>query len=451
MSNHKKPHIKVGPPGPEAVEWVSRDERVISQSYTRAYPLVVEKGEGVYIEDVDGNRYLDFTSGIAVTSTGHCHPAVVERIIRQSRRLIHMSGTDFYYPSEIRLAEKLAEITPGGHPKKVFFTNSGTESNEAAMKLTRYHKKKSLYISFYGGFYGRTMGALSLSASKEVHRRGFAPFVPGVIHVPYANCYRCAYGLKVGECDFYCVRWIKEELFRTAVSPEDVSAIFIEPIQGEGGYIVPPGGYLRRIADMAKEFDILLAVDEIQTGMGRTGKMFACEHEDVIPDIITIAKGIASGMPLGAMVASSSVMTWVHGSHANTFGGNPISCEAALATIELLENGLVSNAAEVGSYTLSKLRDMKSRHPVIGDVRGKGLMIGIEFVRDSEKKEGAIAERDAIIKGCFKRGLLILGCGQGVIRLMPPLILSKEEADRALTILEEAIYEVERKNLSTKS
>lgn len=392
---------------------------------------------------MDGNRYLDFTSGIAVTSTGHCHPAIVDGIIKQSKRLIHMSGTDFYYPSEIKLAEKLTEITPGAHPKKVFFTNSGTESNEAAMKLARYHKKRPLYISFYGGFYGRTMGALSLSASKEVHRRGFAPFVPGVVHVPYAYCYRCAYGLRAEDCDFYCVRWIKEELFREAVPPEDVSSIFIEPIQGEGGYVVPPDGYLKRIADLAREFDLLLVVDEIQTGMGRTGKMFACEYEEIVPDIITIAKGIASGMPLGAMVSSSSVTTWVRGSHANTFGGNPISCEAALATIELLENGLVSNAAEMGSYTLSKLKDMKARHSIIGDLRGKGLMTGIEFVRDGEKKEGAIAERDAIIKGCFKRGLLILGCGQSVVRLMPPLILSKGEADMALTILEEAIYEVE--------
>lgn len=444
MSNHKKPHIKVGPPGSEAASWVSRDGRVISQSYTRAYPLVVEKGEGVFIEDVDGNRYLDFTSGIAVTSTGHCHPSVVDRIIKQSLRLIHMSGTDFYYPSEIRLAEKLTEITPGDHAKKVFFTNSGTESNEAAMKLSRYHKKKTLYLSFYGGFYGRTMGALSLTASKEVHRRGFAPFVPGVVHVPYAYCYRCAYGLKREECHFYCVTWIKEELFSTAVSPEEVSAIFIEPIQGEGGYVIPPEGYLRKIADLAKEFGFLLVVDEIQTGMGRTGKMFACEHEGVIPDIVTVAKGIASGMPLGAMVASSSVMTWERGSHANTFGGNPIACEAALATIELLENGLVENAAEVGSHILSKLREMRGCHPLIGDVRGKGLMVGIEFVRGDEKMENAVEERDAIIRGCFKRGLLLLGCGRSVIRLMPPLILSKEDADTALTLLEESIDEVEK-------
>lgn len=444
MSDHNKPHIKVGPPGSGATEWVKRDERVISQSYTRAYPLVVEKGEGVFIEDVDGNRYLDFTSGIAVTSTGHCHPSIVDRIIRQSKRLVHMSGTDFYYPSEIKLAERLTEITPGDQPKKVFFTNSGTESNEAAMKLARYHTKRPLYLSFYGGFYGRTMGALSLTASKEVHRRGFAPFVPGVVHVPYAYCYRCAYGLRVGDCNFYCVTWIKEELFRTTVPPGEVSSIFIEPIQGEGGYVVPPDGYLKRISELAREFGILLVVDEIQTGMGRTGKMFACEYEDVVPDIITIAKGIASGMPLGAMVASSSVMTWVRGSHANTFGGNPIACEAALGTVDLLEGGLVENAADAGAYILSKLTDMKSRHSLIGDVRGKGLMIGIEFVREGAKQEGAIEQRDAIIRGCFKRGLLLLGCGQSVIRLMPPLILSKEEADTALTILEETMYEVER-------
>lgn len=441
--SREKSHNKTGPPGPEAIQWVRRDEAVISQSYTRAYPLVVKKGEGISIEDVDGNRYLDFTSGIAVTSTGHCHPAIVDRIIGQSRRLIHMSGTDFYYPSEIQLAEKLTALAPGVHPKKVFFTNSGTESNEAAMKLARYHTKRPLYISFYGGFYGRTMGALSLTAGKEVHRRGFAPFVPGVVHVPYAYCYRCVYGLKAEECDFYCVRWIREELFRTTVPPEEVAAIFIEPIQGEGGYVVPPDGYLKKMADMAKELGLLLVVDEIQTGMGRTGKMFACEHEGVIPDIMTVAKGIASGLPLGAMIASSSVMTWVRGSHANTFGGNPVACEAALGTIELLENSLVENAATIGSYILSKLTEMKIRRPLIGDVRGKGLMIGIEFVRGSDR-EKAVVEKDAIIKRCFEKGLLLLGCGQSVIRLMPPLILSKDEADTALTILEEAIYEVEK-------
>ena len=440
----KRPHISAGPPGPNAVEWVSRDKSVISQSYTRAYPLVVEKGEGVYIEDVDGNRYLDFTSGIATTSTGHCHPAVVEKIISQSKKLINMTGTDFYYTSEIKLAEKLVTITPGKQPKKVFFTNSGTESNEAAMKLARYHTKRPLFISFIGGFYGRTMGSLSLSASKEVHRRGFAPFVPGVSHVPYAYCYRCAYGLKADECDFYCVRWIKEELFRTKVPPEEVAAIFIEPIQGEGGYVFPPDGYLKKMEALAREFNILLVADEIQTGMGRTGRMFACEYDGVIPDIITIAKGIASGLPLGAMVASSSVMTWVPGSHGNTFGGNPVACEAALTTIELLENSLIENAAIVGAHILSKLKDMQNRHPVIGDIRGKGLMIGIEFVREQETKERAVKEREKIIAACFRKGLLILGCGQSTIRLMPPLILTIKDANTALAILEDAIDEVER-------
>jgi len=445
MSHNNKPEIKGSLPGPEAAEWVRRDESVISQSYTRTYPLVVEKGEGAFIEDVDGNRYLDFTSGIAVTATGHCHPAIVERIINQSKRLIHMSGTDFYYPSEIRLAEKLTAMIPGNHPKKVFFTNSGTESNEAAMKLARYHTKRPFYISFYGGFYGRTMGALSLTASKEVHKRGFAPFVPGVAHVPYAYCYRCPYNLKAGECDFYCVTWIREELFRTTVPPEEVAAIFIEAIQGEGGYVVPPDGYLRRMAGLAREYGMLLVVDEIQSGMGRTGRMFACEYDGIVPDILTIAKGIASGLPLGAMVASSSVMTWEKGSHASTFGGNPVACEAALGTIELLENGLVENAAHVGAYILSRLKEMKARQPLIGDVRGRGLMIGIEFVREGEKKERAVEEREAIIAGCFKRGLLLLGCGQSVIRLIPPLIISREDADTALAILEETIDEVERR------
>ncbi|MBI4714708.1 MAG: acetyl ornithine aminotransferase family protein, partial [Nitrospirae bacterium] len=399
-------------------------------------------GEGMVIEDVDGNRYLDFTSGIAVASTGHCHPAVVEAAVRQTRNLIHMSGTDFYYRPEVLLAEKLTAITPGAFSKKVFFTNSGTEATEAAMKLARYHTRRPLFLAFSGGFHGRTMGALSLTASKAVHRKGFSPLVPGVTHVPYAYCYRCAYGLKPESCNLYCVAWIEEELFRTQVPPEEVAALFVEPIQGEGGYVVPPPGFLPRLRELTAKYGILLAVDEIQTGMGRTGRMFACDHEGVVPEILMIAKGIASGFPLGAMVSAASVTTWVRGSHANTFGGNPVACEAALATIRLLEEGLVENAAVQGEYLLSRLREMKALYPVIGDVRGKGLMVGVEFVLDSETRAPAHSYRERVVQACFRKGLLLLGCGENVIRFIPPLIVSREEIDTALAIFQEGVGEV---------
>jgi 4-aminobutyrate aminotransferase len=415
----------------------------VSPSYTRSYPLVVKGAMGMTITDVDGYTYLDFTAGVAVTATGHCHPRVVEAITRQAQRLIHMSGTDFYYPSEIELAEKLKEMTPGRHDKRVFFTNSGSEATEASMKLARYHTKRPLYLSFYGGFHGRTMGALSLTGSKVIQRKGFSPLLPGVTQVPYAYCYRCVYGLTPDSCNFHCVQWIEEELFRTTVPPEEVAAIFVEPIQGEGGYVVPPPGYLKRLRELADRYGILLVADEIQSGMGRTGRMFAIDHEGVVPDIMTIAKGIASGLPLRAMVASADVTDWVKGSHANTFGGNPIACEAALTTIELLQEGLMQNAERMGTLLLEQLRKMMESHPLIGDVRGKGLMIGIELVKNRKTKEPAVSERDKVIQQCFEKGLLILGCGRSVLRLSPPLIVQEGEALSALEILEESLSEIE--------
>ena len=437
-------------PGAQAKKWVARDQAVLSPSYTRAYPLVVASAKGTVMTDVDGNRFLDFTSGIAVTATGHCHPKVVKAIIAQARRLIHMSGTDFYYPSEVLLAEKLNKIVPGRENKKVFFTNSGTESTEAAMKLVRYKTRRPYYLAFLGGFHGRSMGALSLTASKVVHRKGFAPLVPGVVHAPYPNPYRPPAGISPEACDRHTLDWLRDVAFRQLVAPEEVAAIFIEPIQGEGGYIVPPKRFFKELSDLAHEFGILIVADEIQTGMGRTGKMFASEHFNFVPDVMTLAKGMASGLPLGAMVARESLMDWEPGAHANTFGGNPISCEAALATIDLLENGLIQNAEKIGSHILSRLREMQQAHRLIGDVRGMGLMIGVELVRDRETKEMAIPERNKIIQRCFEKGLLILGCGQNVIRLVPPLTLRKSEAEEALSIFEEALTEIEneRRNLS---
>jgi len=437
------PSIKTALPGPEARKVLERDQRFISQSYTRVYPLVVKKALGVWVEDVDGNRFLDFNSGIAVCNTGHCHPRVVEAIRRQAEQLIHMSGSDFYYDAQSTLAAKLSEIAPGPKEKRVFFGNSGAEAIEAALKLARYHTKRPLIIAFLGAFHGRTMGALSLTASKAIFEKGFSPLVPGVTHVPYPYCYRCPYHhQKYPGCSVACIDWIREDLFKRSIPPEEVAAIFVEPIQGEGGYVVPPPEFHQKLSSMAKEFGILFVADEVQSGMGRTGKMMAIEHWGVTPDIIALAKGIASGMPLGAMVSQREVMDWVRGSHASTFGGNPVSCMAALTTIELLQDGLIENAARMGEYLLGKLRSLQKRFHWIGDVRGKGLMIGVEIVKDPVTKEKAIEERNKIIQACFEKGLLILGCGENVIRFSPPLIIGQKEADLALTILEDVLQEM---------
>lgn len=433
------------PPGPAAKAWVARDRKVLSPSLTRSYPLVVARASGATITDVDGYRYLDFTSGIAVTSTGHCHPDVVDAIIRQAKLLIHMSGTDFYYPSEIRLAEQLVALTPGRHAKQCFLANSGTEATEAAMKLARYATDRPYFISFLGGFHGRTYGAMSLSASKPVHKEGFGPLVPGVFHVPYADCYRCSYGLKPDSCNFHCVRVIEEELFARTVPPEEVAAIVVEPIQGEGGYVVPPDGYLAALKALAGKYGILLMVDEIQTGMGRTGRMWGCDHDGVVPDLMMTAKGIASGLPLGAMIADARLMRWPAGAHANTFGGNPIACEAALVTLRLLTDGLIENAAAVGRYLLDRCRELQARHRLVGDVRGRGLMIGLDLVRDRDRKTPAVEERNQVIQRCFERGLLVLGCGRSVLRLAPPLIITRRQVDDAVAVLDEALNTVERR------
>ncbi|MBI3013694.1 MAG: acetyl ornithine aminotransferase family protein [Candidatus Tectomicrobia bacterium] len=438
------PFMKIKPPGPKARTLVNLDSQFVSQSYTRNYPLVADRGEGAMVVDVDGNCYLDFTAGIAVCATGHSHPKVVEAITRQAKRLIHMSGTDFYYSSQIALARKLSEIAPGRKPKKVFFGNSGAEAIEAAFKLARYHTKRTMAIAFYGAFHGRTMGALSLTASKTIQRKSYIPLVPGVVHVPYAYCYRCDYNLTYPSCRVSCVDWIKDSLFRSSVPPEEVAAIFVEPIQGEGGYIVPPPEFHAKLHQIARDHGILYVVDEVQSGMGRTGKMFAIEHFGVEPDIIAVAKGIASGLPLGAMIATADIMDWTHGSHASTFGGNPVSCEAALATIELLENGLLANAATMGDYLIKGLMKLQPQHPLIGDIRGKGLMIGIELVKDRSSRAPAIDERNRVVQGCFERGLLVLGCGQSTVRFSPPLIIDQEDADIALGIFSEVLAEVEK-------
>ncbi len=434
-------------PGPNAEVWIQRDGANISPSYTRPYPFVMARGRGAYVWDVDGNKYLDFTSGIAVTNTGHCHPEVVAAIKEQAERFLHMSGTDFYYPVQIELAETLNRIVPISEPTLVFFTNSGAEAVEAAIKLARYATKRPHILAFRNAFHGRTMGAVSLTASKVVQRRGFGPLLPEVTHVDYGYCSRCPIDLTYPACDIACVQRIEDDLFRAEVPPDEVAAIFVEPIQGEGGYVVPPPGWMEALRALCDRHGILLVADEVQTGFGRTGKMFAMEHFGVEPDIVTVAKGIASGLPLGAMIARKRLMTWPPGAHASTFGGNPVACAAALATIRLLEEGLVENAARVGAYMLQRLREMQERHPSMGDVRGLGLMIGVELVRDRQTKARAANLRDWVVQRAFEKGLLLLGAGVNVVRFMPPLIITEEIADEGLAIFEEALTEAEREIL----
>jgi 4-aminobutyrate aminotransferase len=438
----KYPAIKTVLPGPKASKWINTDQTYVSPSYTRVYPLVVKKAQGVWVHDVDDNMFLDFTAGIATCATGHCHPKVVQAIKEQAEQLLHMSGTDFYYVPQIALAEKLASLAPGEGGKKVYFGNSGAEAVEAAFKLARWHTKGELNIAFFGAFHGRTMGALSLTASKTIQKKHYYPFVPGITHIPYAYCYRCPYNLCYPQCGLECVHWVEDTLFRTAMPPEEVAAIFVEPIQGEGGYIVPPPEFHRELYKVAKKYNILYVADEVQSGMGRTGKMFAMEHFGVAPDIMALAKGIASGMPLGAMVARADIMDWEAGSHASTFGGNPVSCQAALATIQLLEEELMANAEAQGERLMRGLRELQNSHECMGDVRGKGLMVGVELVKDRETKERATEWRSEIIKKAFQKGLLLLGCGENTIRFCPALTVTEEELDLCLQIFGEAVREI---------
>jgi 4-aminobutyrate aminotransferase len=449
--SHSELHAKFGPkllgalPGPKARAAVENDDRLMSPSYTRSYPLVARRGRGIRIEDVDGNEFLDFAAGIAVNSTGHCHPEVVAAIQKQAAELIHISGTDFYYESMTEFADRLSAVAPMPGPHRFYYGNSGAEAVECALKVARYHTKRQQVISFFGAFHGRTMGALSLTGSKPQQKRRFSPLVPGVTHIRYPYAYRgCSGGPQAEEAfSLGCARFIEEKLFKTTVAPEEVAAIFLEPIQGEGGYVVAPDNFLREIREICDRHGILMVVDEVQSGAGRTGKWWAIEHSGVQPDIVCMAKGIASGMPLGICMTKAEIMDWVPGSHASTFGGNPVAIASALATMDILEREGIANAAKVGSKMLERLAGWKHSHPLVGDVRGRGLMIGIELVRDKETREPATALRNHIETLCFEKGLLILGCGETSIRLCPPLIVSEEEATVALDILEEALSHVE--------
>jgi 4-aminobutyrate aminotransferase len=444
----RAPDVRMPLPGPKARAIVERDSRSVSPSSTRSYPFVMARGEGAVVEDVDGNVFLDAAAGVAVVSTGHSHPDVVRAISDQAQRYLHISGADFYYEPEVDLAEAIAGIVPIDGGVRSFFSNSGTEATEAGIKLARYSTGRFNLIAFLGGFHGRSLGALSLTAGRAIHRRGFGPTMPGVYHAPYADCYRCPLGLSAGSCEAECLSFIEDEILVHLVSPDEVAAVVVEPIQGEGGYRVPPPSFLERLRALTARHGMLLVDDEIQSGMGRTGKMFAIEHYGVRPDVVLIAKGVASGMPLGITAARSEVMNWPAGAHASTFGGNPLSCAAALVTIRLLKDSLIANAAAVGAFLQDGVRELAARHPLIGDVRGKGLMIGIELVRDRQTKERARRERDAVVQAAFVRGLLVLGAGLNTIRLAPPLVLTREQASTIVRLLDESLTEVEQPSIS---
>lgn len=439
------PEIKTELPGKKAKEIISKDTRFSSSSYIKEYPLAIKRGEGSVVVDVDGNRFLDFMAGIAVNVTGYSHPKVVSAIKRQSEKFFHICSTDFYYQSFSNLCERLAKIVPMSGEKSVFLNNSGSEAVETAIKLARYHTKRPYIIAFLGAFHGRTMGALSLTASKAKQRAFFSPLMPGVYHVPYGYCYRCPYHLTYDSCGIYCAEAIERILCNSLMSPDEIAAIFVEPIQGEGGYIIPPPQFHKKLREFTDKHNILLVLDEIQSGMGRTGKFLAIENFNVEPDVVLLAKGLASGLPLGAVISKKKFMTWKSGTHGSTFGGNPIACEAALVTLDLIEEELMANASAMGARLINKLKNLKKENSLIGDVRGLGLMIGVELVKDQRTKEPASREVHEIVNQAFRKGLLLLPCGENVIRFSPPLVISSEEVDIAVEIFRKVLSQYEKK------
>ena len=438
------PKIKVTPPGPKAKKIVERDAAVISPSFGRAYPLVVESAEGNIVKDVDGNEFIDMNAGLAVCSVGHGHPKLKKAIKDQVDNFIHYSYTDFFYDDYVNLGEELSKILPMEGPKKVFYGNSGAESIEAAMKVSRWHSGRQGYLAYIGSFHGRTLGAVSLTASKPYQRRKFSPLIPGVEHIFYPYCYRCPFNLECPSCGFACVDYIDDYLFHKYVAPEEVAMLIAEPMQGEGGYVVPPDGYFKKLKKLLDEYGILFAVDEVQSGVGRTGKWWAIEHFGVEPDILCSAKGIAAGLPLGVMASKAEIQDWTPGSHASTFGGNPVSCAAALAVLDIIKtDNLLENATEQGGYIKKRLEEMKETHPMIGDVRGMGLMVGVEIVKDKDSKEVAPKATEEIMMECFRNGLAIVNCGVNIIRWMPPLTITRDLVEPSLDIFEKALSKVE--------
>ena len=440
----KLPNIKTALPGPKGQQVIAYDKKYMSPSLTRDYPLVADHAYGAIVEDPDGNQFLDFAAGIAVCSTGHCHPKVVEAIQQQAAQMIHIAGTDFYHYHMPMLAERLVATMPKTHNWKVFFGNSGTEAVEGAMKLARYHTKRDKIVAFYGCFHGRTFGSLSLTASKSTQRKGFGTLLGGIEHIPYPYAYRCALGHTNETCGVEVIELLEQQIFKRLFAPEEVAAIIVEPIQGEGGFIPAPLFFLQELQRICNKYGIMLILDEVQAGMGRTGKMWAYDHAGITPDIVLTAKGIASGMPISAFIAKEEVMNWKVGSHGTTYGGNPVCVAAALATLDLVEGGLMANAEKMGNYIFSKISAWPKRFKIVGDVRGKGLMIGSEYVRDQRTKEKAQDLRDKVVDRAFHKGLLTLGSGENSIRMSPPLIIDQDQADCAIRILEESIAEVEQ-------
>ena len=443
-SETKLPRISTALPGPKSQLVIDYDKKYMSPSYMRDYPFVAERGYGAIVEDPDGNAFLDFAAGIAVCSTGHCHPKVVEAIQKQAAELIHIAGNDFYHRHMPQLAEQLVKTMPKPQDYRVFFGNSGTEAVEGAIKLARYATRRDKLIAFYGCFHGRTLGSLSLTASKNTQRKGFGTLLGGVEHIPYPYAYRCALGHTKETCGGEIIEFLEQQIFKRLFAPEEVAAIIVEPIQGEGGFIPAPLFFLQELQRICNRHGIVLIVDEVQAGMGRTGKWWAYDHAGITPDIVLTAKGIASGMPISAFIAKESIMQWKPGAHGTTYGGNPVCIASALATMELIEGGLMANARKIGDYVFGKINDWPQRFKIVGDVRGKGLMIGVEFVRDQKTKEKAADLRDRVIDNAFHRGLLTLGSGENSIRLSPPLIIDEEQADCAIRILEESIREAEK-------
>jgi 4-aminobutyrate aminotransferase len=436
------PSIKTTLPGPKAKAIVDRDRAYTSHAYLKEYPLVIARGEGVMVEDVDGNRFLDFMSGIAVSSTGYGHPRVVAAVQEAAARFLHICGSDFYFEGMAALCERLARLAPGKSPKRVFLTNSGTEATEGAIKLARHATRRTAIIAFIGAFHGRTTGALALTSSKARQHSGFGPLLPDVHHVPYPNRYRAPDGLSDAALVAESIDAIEGDLFTRHLDPKDVAAIFVEPVQGEGGYLFPPDGFLRALRDLCDRHGILLVFDEIQCGVGRTGRMWACEHEGVEPDIMLSAKGLGSGMPIGAFIARASIDDWKGGAHGSTFGGNPVCCAAALATLDLVEGGLMANAGRLGARLINGVRKLAERHEIIGDVRGRGLMVGMELVKDRATKEPNPEASRRLVDTAFQHGLLLLGCGKSVVRVAPPLVIDEADIDRGLALVDEVLGKV---------
>jgi 4-aminobutyrate aminotransferase len=437
----------VRPPGPKAREIVKRDSEHISQSYTRYYPLVVESGRDCIVKDVDGNEYIDFNSGLACLNVGHCHPKVVKAIKSQCNTFLHYGITDFYYEQTVSLAEKLFEVTPGDFQKRVHFANSGAEALETAIKLSKWHTRKHQFIAFVGAFHGRTCGATALTASKPTQRRHYFPLLPGITHVPYPYCYRCPFGLSYPDCSYRCVDFIDDQVLQKYVPPEEVAGFVFEPIQGEGGYVVPPPDYFQRLKKLANKYGLLMIADEVQAGIGRTGRWFASEHWKIEPDILCSAKSLASGLPLSATVSRSRIMDWEGGTHASTFGGNPLACAAASTVIDVIkEQKLLENAERQGNYIMKWLNDVKEEREIVGDVRGKGLMIGVEFVKDKQSKAAGVDQAKEVMVRCWRRGVAIVTCGVSTLRLVPPLTITRELVDSSLEIVGDVIKEVDEES-----